>query len=30
MILAGLLCYFIVKENKNDEEVIVIPDSKLV
>ncbi|HMI78810.1 MAG TPA: MFS transporter [Ferruginibacter sp.] len=30
MVIAGLLCYFIVKEGKNDEEVIVIPDPKLV
>jgi len=30
MVVAGLLCYFIVKEGKNDEEVIVIPDPKLV
>lgn len=29
MILAGILCYFIVKENKNDAEVSVIPDSSL-
>ena len=30
MIIAGLLCYFIVKENKNDEDIIVVPDPKLV
>ncbi len=30
MIIAGLLCYFIVKENKNDEDIAVIPDPKLV
>ena len=29
MILAGILCYFIVKENKNDEDITVIPDSSL-
>jgi maltose/moltooligosaccharide transporter len=29
MILAGVLCYFIVKENKNDIDVTVIPDSSL-
>jgi maltose/moltooligosaccharide transporter len=29
MILAGVLCYFIVKENKNDTDVTVIPDSSL-
>jgi maltose/moltooligosaccharide transporter len=29
MILAGILCYFIVKENKNDVDVTVIPDSSL-
>ena len=30
MMLAGFLCYFIVKENKNDEDVMVVPDPKLV
>ena len=30
MIIAGLLCYFIVKENKNDEDITVVPDPKLV
>jgi maltose/moltooligosaccharide transporter len=30
MVIAGLLCYFIVKEGKNDEDVTVIPDPKLV
>ena len=30
MIIAGLLCYFIVKENKNDEDIIVVPDPKRV
>jgi maltose/moltooligosaccharide transporter len=30
MILAGILCYFLVKENKNDEDVMIIPDPKLV
>ena len=29
MILAGILCYFIVKENKNDQDVTVIPDTSL-
>ncbi|HUS00571.1 MAG TPA: MFS transporter [Chitinophagaceae bacterium] len=29
MILAGILCYFIVKENKNGVDVAVIPDSSL-
>ncbi|HMK04288.1 MAG TPA: MFS transporter [Ferruginibacter sp.] len=29
MVVAGLLCYFIVKEGKNDEDIIVIPDPKL-
>lgn len=29
MILAGILCYFIVKENKNDEDVLVVPDTSL-
>ena len=29
MILAGILCYFLVKEDHNNEEVIVIPDPKL-
>lgn len=29
MILAGILCYFIVKENKNDTDVTVIPDTSL-
>jgi len=30
MVIAGLLCYFIVKEGKNDEDIIVVPDPKLV
>jgi len=30
MVVAGLLCYFIVKENKNDEDITIIPDPKLV
>ncbi len=30
MVVAGVLCYFIVKENKNDEDIAVIPDPKLV
>lgn len=29
MILAGILCYFMVKENNNDEDVTVIPDTSL-
>lgn len=29
MILAGVLCYFIVKENKNEEDVSVVPDTSL-
>lgn len=29
MIVAGILCYFIVKENKNDEDITIIPDSSL-
>jgi len=29
MILAGILCYFIVKENKVDEDVAVVPDTSL-
>lgn len=29
MILAGLLCYFVVKESTNSEELMVIPDTKL-
>ena len=29
MILAGILCYFLVKENHNDDEVMIIPDPKL-
>ncbi|MBK7123232.1 MAG: MFS transporter [Chitinophagaceae bacterium] len=30
MVVAGLLCYFIVKEKKNDEDITIIPDPKLV
>jgi maltose/moltooligosaccharide transporter len=29
MILAGLLCNFIVKENKSDEDIAVVPDTSL-
>jgi maltose/moltooligosaccharide transporter len=30
MILAGVLCYFIVKEDKNDERVAMVTEERLV